>query len=418
MQDEIYFKITLVLNLPYFIAKRVGTSEGKNFSSTIHKIAVGCIGLGLAIMIISFLIFKGFQYTVKEKIYDFSAHFQVRKYVYGFSYEEPPMSINTPLFNNYEDYGFVEHVQEYAHKAGLIKTKGEVLGIVFKGVSQTYDQEIFGEYLKKGRFVNFSDTVYSSEVIVSQVIADKLEIDVGEEIIIHFFQDPPRSRKMNIVGIYETNLSEYFDDKIIIGDIGLIRRLNNWADSIAGGMEVFITNPDQADELESVLDGIVEQDQYVEKVSDKYIQVFEWLELIRRQVNIFLVIILVVICVNMISIILIMIMERTRMIGVLKAMGSPNQVIRKIFGYSGSLLIMKGLFLGNLIGIGLCAFQFYTGIITLNPKDYYMSVVPIGWSWEIILALNALTFFIVTVIMFLPTVVISGIQPIKTIRFD
>jgi len=406
------------LNLPYFIAKRIGKTEEKGFSSTIHKIAVACIGLGLAIMIVSFLIFKGFQYTVKEKIYDFSAHFQVRKYVYGFSYEEPPMSVNTPLFNHPEEYDFVKHVQEYAHKAGLIKTEEEVLGVVLKGVSRRYDQEIFGEYLKKGRFIHFSDSGYSSEVVLSQVIADKLKLDVGNEIIIHFFQDPPRSRKLNVVGIYETNLSEYFDDKIVIGDIGLIRRLNNWADSIAGGMEIFIDNPDKADELEAVLDGLVEQDQYVEKVSDKYVQVFEWLELIRRQVNIFLVIILVVVCINMISIILIMIMERTQMIGVLKAMGSPNEVIRKVFGYSGALLIIKGLSWGNLLGIGLCAIQYYTGVITLNAKDYYMSEVPIGWSWEIIVALNALTFVIVAVIMFLPTVIISGVQPIKTIRFD
>ena len=396
----------------------MGNAEGKGFSTTIHKIAVACIGLGLAIMIVSFLIFKGFQYTVTEKLYDFSAHYQVRKYVYGFSYEEPPMSINTPLYHQFEEYGFVKHVQEYAHKAGLIKTDDEVLGVVLKGVSQTYDQEMFSEYLIKGRFIDFSDSTYSSDIVLSKVISDKLNIDVGEDILVHFFQDPPRSRKLSVVGIYETNLSEYFDDKIIIGDLGLIRRLNNWADTIAGGLEIYIQNPEQMDEMESVLDGIVERDQYVEKVSDKYIQVFEWLDLIKRQVNIFLVIILVVVCVNMISIVLIMIMERTQMIGVLKAMGSSNGLIKKVFGYSGYRLIIKGLFIGNAMGLGLCALQYFTGVITLNPKDYYMSEVPIGWSWEIILALNALTFMVVVSIMFLPTVIISGIQPIKTIRFD
>ena len=406
------------MNLPYFISKRINKPESKSFSSTIHKIAVGSISIGLAVMIVSFLILKGFQETVKEKIYAFSAHFQVTKYYYGSSFEEPPMNINTALYKNYKDLGFVDHMQEYAHKAGLMKTEDEVLGIVVKGVGKSFDTVRFSSHLIEGRFINYNSEGYSREVVLSKAIANKLRINTGEDIILHFFQDPPRTRKLNVVGIYETNLSEYYDDKFIIGDIRMIQRLNSWADSIAGGMEIFVKDVNAIDQVKPVLDSLIAHDQYVEKVSEKYIQVFEWLGLIKRQVNIFLAIILVVVCVNMVSIILIMIMERTQMIGTLKALGADDGLIRQVFSYSGARLVTKGMFFGNLIGLGFCAVQYYFEVITLNPHDYYMSVVPVSWHWDIVLWLNLLTFVTVFLILIIPTAAIAGIQPIKAIRFD
>jgi len=406
------------LNLPYFISKRINKPESKSFSSTIHKIAVGSISIGLAVMIVSFLILKGFQETVKEKIYAFSAHFQVTKYYYGSSFEEPPMNINTALYKNYKDLGFVDHMQEYAHKAGLMKTEDEVLGIVVKGVGKSFDTVRFSSHLIEGRFINYNSEGYSREVVLSKAIANKLRINTGEDIILHFFQDPPRTRKLNVVGIYETNLSEYYDDRFIIGDIRMIQRLNSWADSIAGGMEIFVKDVNAIDQVKPVLDSLIAHDQYVEKVSEKYIQVFEWLGLIKRQVNIFLAIILVVVCVNMVSIILIMIMERTQMIGTLKALGADDGLIRQVFSYSGARLVTKGMFFGNLIGLGFCAVQYYFEVITLNPHDYYMSVVPVSWHWDIVLWLNLLTFVTVFLILIIPTAAIAGIQPIKAIRFD
>ncbi|UII23633.1 ABC transporter permease [Fulvivirga ligni] len=406
------------MNLSYFISKRITAGGNDSFSSTIHKIAVGSIGIGLAVMIVSFLILKGFQDTVTEKIYSFSSHFKVTKYTLGNSYEESPISINNELYNNYKKYGFIDHVQEYSHKAGLIKTEEEVLGIIFKGVGTSFDLDRFAPNLKEGRFVNFDSTGYSKEVVISKIISDKLRLNVGDDVVIHFFQNPPRVRKLKVVGIYETNLSEYYDDKFIIGDIDLIQKLNNWADSVAGGMEVFVTDESKLDEDEKLLDDIVDYDLFVEKVNDKYIQVFDWLHLISRQVNIFLAIILFVVCVNMISIILILIMERTQMIGLLKAFGANNQLVRKIFTFNGMHLIVKGLALGNLLGIGIGVIQYYLKVIPLNPHDYYMSYVPIGWSWEIIIALNVLTFVVVSLIIIVPTTVIASIDPIKNIKYD
>jgi lipoprotein-releasing system permease protein len=406
------------LNLSYFIATRIAEGKEKSFSSTIHKIAVASIGIGLAVMIVSFLILKGFQNTVRDKIYGFSAHLHVTKYTLDNSFEEAPISLNNNLFNHPESFPFVDHVQEFSHKAGLVKTSEEVLGVVFKGVSARYDTARFRSNLIEGRFVNFNTEDYSKEVLISKVIADKLKLNVNDEIVVHFFQNPPRVRKLSVVGIYETNLTEYFDSKFLIGDIRLIQRLNNWSDSTAGGIEVFVKDVNNIDFAEQALNEAVPIDLYVEKVSDKYTQVFEWLFLISRQVNIFLGIILFVVCVNMISIILILIMERTQMIGMLKAFGGSNSLVRRIFSYNGMVLMIKGLALGNLLGIGLCALQYYFKIIHLNPSDYYMSYVPIGWNWDIVLGLNVLTFITVSLIITIPTFFIVRINPIRSIKFD
>ena len=406
------------MNLSYFIASRISGGNEKNFSSTVHKIAVASISLGLAVMIVSFLILKGFQDTVTNRIYSFSSHLQVTKYTQDNSFEEQPMMLQTPLFSNTEEFPYIDHVQEYSHKPGLIKKDDEVTGVVLKGVSSRFSMERFGDNMISGRFVDFSDSTYSKEIVISQTLADKMDVHINDDVIIHFFQNPPRYRKLTVVGLYETNLAEYFDDKFIIGDIRLIQRLNGWADSVAGGLEVFVKDTDKIREAELLLDEAVPFDLYVEKVSDKYIQVFDWLHLISRQVNIFLGIILFVVCVNMVSIILILIMERTQMIGLLKAMGGTSGLIQGIFRYNGLRLVAKGLLIGNAIGLSVCAIQYFFQIMKLNPADYYMSYVPIGWNCEIVLGLNLLTFVVVAVIITIPTLLIIRISPIRSIRFD
>lgn len=388
------------------------------FSSIIHRIAVISIGLGLAIMIISFSILFGFQSTVKDKLYSFSSHLQITKFTLSHSLEEIPVSTANDFYQDYSQYELIDHVQQYAQKPGLIRTDEEILGIVLKGVGRDFDFSRFEPNMLEGGFIEFDSTSYSKEVVISKSIANKLNLNVDDRITIHFFQNPPRARKLTVKGIYETNLSEYFDDKVIIGDIDLIRRLNNWPDTLAGGFEVYVNNAENAEIVEKQLDDSLPLDLYVEKISDKFVQVFEWLHLIRRQVNIFLVLILFVVCFNMISVILILIMERTQMIGVLKALGAENSLVRKIFNYTGMRIVAKGVLLGNSIAIGLCAIQYYFKIITLNPKDYYMSYVPISWDWEVILLLNILTFMVVSLILTIPTIFITRVQPIKAIRFD
>lgn len=411
------------MNLSYFISKRISNKQQGGFSGTIHKIGIVSIAIGLAALIVSFLIMNGFQETVKNKIYNFSGHLIIKKLTPGNSMEDAPMYYNLDLYNHPEKYEHVRHVQEYAHKAGLIKTDEEILGVVVKGVGNSFAKELFQENIIEGEFLSFPDSGYSNEVVISKTIADKLNINLHDDMLVHFFQNPPRVRKLNVKGIYETNLSEYYDSKIILGDIRMIARLNDWRDSIAGGLEVFVDNLAHIDDVgfaigEEMDYNVDTFDLTIERISDNFYQVFEWLNLLSRQVRFLLVIILVVVCVNMISIVLILVMERTQMIGMLKALGAKDGLIRSIFVYQGINLVLKGLFWGNLIGLGLCFIQYKFKIVSLNPKDYYMDVVPVSWHWEIVGALNLVVFVVISLVLLLPTVVIAKISPIKAIRFD
>jgi len=407
------------LNLSYFISKKIRNAPG-SFASAVHRIAVASIGLGLAAAIVSFLIMKGFQENVQNKVFNFSAHLNINRLTPNNSVEEPAFNFNIDLVSNPKDYPFVDHVQEYAHKAGLVKTENEVLGVLLKGIGKSFDQNRFRESMIDGKFIVFRDSGYSNDIVVSKTISNKLQVKTGDELIVHFFQDPPRFRRLKISGIYETNLSDYFDSKIILCDLGLVQRLNNWPDSVAGGLQVFLKDPspEQIQAAFNVLVDDVPFDLYVEKTSDRYIQVFEWLNLITRQVNILLIIILAVVCVNMISVVLILVMERTSMIGLLKALGSRNNLIRKIFIYQGINLILIGLFAGNLIGLGLCYLQDNLKLVTLDASNYYMSYVPVSWHWEIILSLNFLVFAVVWLVLLIPVRAVSRISPIQAIRFD
>ncbi len=455
------------MNLSYFIAKRIRHAEDRSFSSVIHKIAVVSIAIGLAAAIVSFLIMQGFQSAIKDKIYSFSNHLLITQFTMSNAVEEQPFDYQIELYKNPSAFPFVKHVQEFSHKAGLIKTDEEVLGIVFKGVGKSFDVSQFESNLQEGNFIHYPDSGYSNEVVLSRVIADKINVRTGDDIVVHFFQNPPRFRKLTVVGIYETNLSEYFDSKVIMGDIRLVQRLNDWSPTQAGGMEVRLDlstyntfqlwrtdfarywarvqedikdNPDVKNEFLSSVSALfnysfdfdkaameesartisqsIDYDLYMETVRDKYIQVFEWLDLIKRQVRILLIVILVVVCVNMISVILILVMERTQMVGMLKAMGAQNKSIRAVFLFNGMNLIVKGLAWGNAVGLGLCFLQDTFKLIALNPHDYYMSYVPIQWSWGTVLILNLIVFFTVLIVLLLPTRFITRINPIQAIKFD
>lgn len=406
------------MNLSYFISKRISREQKEGFASTIHTIAIVIVGVGLAAALISFLIMNGFRETVRNKIFDFSGHLVITKHTLNNSPEEEPFNFHIDEYTHPEDYPLIHHVQEYAHKAGLVKTGDEVLGVVVKGVGRSFDTTAFSPNMVEGRFIHFADSGYASEVVISRIIANKLQTKVGDNIIVHFFQNPPRFRKLKVTGIYETNLSEYFDSKTVIADIRMIQKLNDWSDSLAGGIEVFVKDPEQIDEVGMSIAEMMDHDRFVERVSDRYAQIFEWLGLVGRQVNIILVIILLVICINMISIVFILVMERTQMIGMLKALGGSNGQVRSIFVYQGINLIAKGLLLGNVLGLGLCFIQDKFKIVKLNPHDYYMEFVPVSWHWEVVGLLNLLTFAIVTLVLILPTMVIARINPIKAIRFD
>ncbi|MBD8487485.1 ABC transporter permease [Echinicola sp. CAU 1574] len=406
------------MNLSYFIAKRISFKRTGGFTGTIHRIAVASIAIGLSILILSFLILGGFQEVVSSKVFSFTGHYQVHKFTSSNAYEDLPSSKNSNFYKKYHEYGFIGHVQEYAYKPGLLKGDEEVQGVLLKGIGKDFDQEVFSQSLKSGRFIQFAeDGSASNEILLSSKIADKLRLKVGEKIIMYFVQDPPRYRRFDIVGIYETYLED-FDDKVILGDIQTIRNLNGWENDMVGGFEVFLKNPNQIDEMEDELYGRIDYDLKIDKVTDKYIQIFDWLKLLNNNVYVFLGLILFVAAFNMVAILFILIMERTQMIGMLKAMGSTNRQIRRIFVWNGIRIIGRGLLIGNLIGLGICALQDWTKVIGLDPTNYYMSYVPIQWNWPIIISLNVLVLLVTTLVLFIPAMVISNVQPIKAIRFD
>ena len=405
------------MNLSYFIAKRISFKRTGGFTGTIHRIAVASVAIGIAVSLISFMILGGFQDKISEKVFSFTGHYQVQKFVSGNAFEESPTSKSSDFYKNYPQNDLISHVQVYAHKPGLLKGDEEVEGVLMKGIGPDFDSLSFKNSIVQGRFIQFSDSGASNEILVSRKIADKLRLEVGERITMYFVQEPPRFRRFEIVGLYETFL-ENFDDKIIIGDIQTIRNLNGWSDDQVGGFEVFVHNNKKLDEMAESIYNSLDFDLKLIKVTDKFIEIFDWLILLNNNVYIFLGLILFVAAFNMVSILFILIMERTQMIGILKALGSSNKQIRKIFVWNGVRIIGRGLLIGNAIAIGFGLIQEKFQLVALDPASYYMNFVPISWNWPVFFILNGAVLLVTTLVLFIPAMLISNIQPIKAIRFD
>ncbi|MEQ8241304.1 MAG: FtsX-like permease family protein [Cyclobacteriaceae bacterium] len=405
------------MNLPYFISKRISKNEHGSFSSTINRIAVISIAVALASLIVAFMVLGGFEKVIKDKIFSFGGHLDITKYSLSTSFEDNVIDVADSLVDGLKKYEEIDRVVPYAYKAGLLKTDEEVQGVIVKGVGDTFDSNTFSRNIIAGNFPEFVEDGYSTEVLISAKIANYLTLSVGDEIVLFFVQNPPRARKVVVSGIYETGLED-FDEKIILADLKLLARINNWKTGQAGGLEIYLKKDTDMDRMEEELFNFLNYDLYIDKASDKYPQTFDWLRMLDRNVIIFFTLILVVACVNMISILLILIMERTQMIGVLKAVGAENALIRKIFIWNGLQLIIKGLFWGNLIGLGFCFLQSQFQLIPLDPTNYYMDTVPILFNYPALLILNVLSVAIVGLTLIVPVAIISRITPVKAIRFD
>lgn len=365
-------------------------------------------------MIVSFAILEGFRNEIRDKIFSFGAHLQISKYDTNNSYEGAPISQNIGVT---EEIPGIKKVQGFARKTAIIKTEDEVLGVVVKGVDKDYDMTAMQQNLEAGKLISFPDTAASLNVLVSKSIASKLKLGVGDEAIFYFIQNPPRARKLQVTGIYNTGLEE-FDEVFVIGDIRLIRELNNWPDTLVGGVEVVLHDFEQIDQAAEQVFESMNYDLQLEKITDRHAQLFDWLRLLQKNVVIFLVLIIFVATFNMVSTVFIMIIERINMIGVLKAVGATDAQIRQVFYFRGLKLTLKGLLWGNIIGIGFCAVQYYFEIIPLDPENYYMDRVPINWNIPAILILNILTLVLTMLAILIPAAMIARIKPVKAIKFD
>ncbi|MCV9386159.1 ABC transporter permease [Reichenbachiella ulvae] len=410
-------QVIIKLNFPYFISKRISKDEQSNFATTISRLAVFSIALGLAAMILAYFILGGFQKTVKDKIYNFKGHLEISKYTLGGNFDENFISLGSDFYSDLEAYEFVDHYQSYAYKAGMLRTKEEVEGVMIKGVSQEFDTLRFQDNMLAGRFVSFSDSSYSKELVLSKRIANKLQLEIGDKATVYFVQNPPKFRRLEVVGIYETGLEE-IDKSMVISDIRMVQKLNNWPDSLVGGVEVFVKEGYSKDEAMDALFESLDASLYVDKVSNSYAQIFDWLELLTQNVSVFLVLILVVACFNMISILLILIMERTYMIGVFQALGASRSQIKKVFMYNGMILVLKGMLLGNVIALLVTWLQDQFHIIPLDPINYYMDFVPVDWNFKAFFLLNLLTFIVVLIALRVPLAVITRVKPVSALKFD
>ncbi|MCH7410115.1 ABC transporter permease [Belliella sp. DSM 111904] len=405
------------MNISYFIAKRISFKRTGGFTGTIHQIAVASVAIGLAITMISFMILGGFQNEISNKVFSFTGHYQGLKFVSGNAFEESPVSMKSDFFQKYHTLDFVKHVQGFAHKPGLLKGDEEVEGVLMKGVGPDFDSLAFKNSIVEGRFIQFFDSAASNEVVISKKIANKLKLAVGERVTMYYVQEPPRYRRLEIVGIYETFL-ENFDDKILVGDIQVIRNLNAWSADQVGGFEIFVDDSKKIDEYAGEIYDFMDFDLRLVKVTDKYLEIFDWLKLLNNNVYVFLGLILFVAAFNMVSILFILIMERTQMIGILKAVGAQNKQIRRVFVWNGIRIIGRGMLIGNGIGLAFGWIQSQFKVIPLDPENYYMGFVPIDWNWPVFLILNLVVLVVITLVLFLPAMVISNIKPIKAIRFD
>jgi lipoprotein-releasing system permease protein len=381
------------------------------------RIAILGIMLGLAVMILSVAIVKGFKTEIREKVRGFSGDIQISKLNLNASYENTPFSLSDDDSSTISTTEGIKFIQPFATKPGIINAGDQAEGVVLKGLDKSYNSQYFEDILVDGKFIDFSDSVKSkSQILISKFIADRLNLKVGDDFLMYFIENSLRKRKFEIVGIYNLGVEEV-DEVFVIGDINLIRSLNNWSADQVGGYELRVDNFEELDQIEARVYDDLSVDLKSYSIKQYYPAIFEWLSLLDVNTQVILILMIAVAVINMISALLIMILERTNMIGILKALGSSNWEIRKIFLYNASYLIGIGLLSGNVLGIGLGLFQLNTHFFTLDQASYYMSFVPVQLDVQDILLLNAGTLIISLLVLLIPSLLVSRISPLKAIRF-
>ncbi len=411
------------MNYELFIARRIIASKQyrKSVSSPIISISILAIAIGIIVMLFSVATGVGLQKKIKEKISGFHGDIQISHYDANNSrVTVTPVSRNQEFYPDFKEVANVRKVQVFATKAGIIRTPDEFEGIVLKGVGNDHDWSFFESYLQEGRMPNFTGEL-SDEVLVSRKTANRLRLKTGDSFHMFFVKDDPNkapnSRKFVVAGVFDSGFEE-FDETFIIGDIRHIQRINRWEDDQVGGFEVFIHDFDQLRTTGAEVYQAIDPTLNALTTAEKYPAIFEWLSLFDTNIVVIIGVMILIAGINMITALLVLILERTQMIGVLKALGSQNWSIRKVFLYNASYLIGKGLFYGNLIGLGLLLAQKYFGIIRLNPETYYVNEAPVHLSLTMLLLINAGTLFLCLLMLLVPSYIVSKISPVKAIKFD
>lgn len=415
------------MSVEFFIAKRIFRGDKKNdkrVSSPAVKIAISGIALGLAVMIVAVCIVVGFKKQIREKVVGFGSHIQITSFNNESEYEDHPIAISESLKTLLSSHPQVLHVQNFITKPSIIKTKEDFLGVVLKGVSDDYKWDFFRENLIEGDIIDLNDSTSGNQVILSKYIANKLHLSLGDNFTAYFVQEPVRARQFKIVGIYETNFEDY-DKLFAVVDFDVLSRLNKWDDDMATGIEVLVKDFGKLDETtQELFFSVVSQKDrlgnnlYARSIKDINPMIFNWLGLLDMNVWVILALMTLVSGFTMISGLLIIILERTNMIGMLKSMGARDFSIRKVFLYLSVFLIGQGMIWGNIIGLIFCVVQKNFQVFKLDPAVYYLAAVPIDLNPIYIILLNIATLIVSLLMMLGPSYLVAKITPAKSIKFE
>lgn len=375
-------------------------------------------------MVVSVAILQGYQETIEGKVYGFDAHVHVQSYQASSQTEPLPIRQDLGSERKWRKLPLIAHVQPFGLKPALLKTKTAVQGILIKGYNQDWDTATFRQHLVAGRMpivasqqiLALAPDTECHQVLISSKLATLLELKVGDDVVLYFLQNPPRFRKVVITGLYETSLEE-FDTQFVIGDLAMLRNLSGWGDTLVSGYQVMAKDPKSAPQVAEQINQEADYKLLAQPITAIHPQLFDWLQLISRNVEVLIVLITLVACFNMCSTLLIMILERTKMIGVLKALGASNYHLAGIFFYTGMGMILRSVLWGNLVGLGLCWVQYQFRFVPLDAANYYIAYVPIAWNWSGVLILNLVVLAASALALLLPGLAVGSVRVSKALRF-
>lgn len=404
--------------LAYFIVKKLRNKGGNNFSAIITHIAVGSIAVGLISILLSVMIFEGFRSEIQDKIFALAGHIEIKKFDLSENqYAHAGISTKSDIYSAAPKLANVRHIQQYSRKAALLKTQDEVMGVMLKGVGADFDTKRFKNQLLSGNLPDFGKEENKNALVLSQQIARKLRLTTGDDVLIYFVQDPPRARKLKVAAIYNTGIEE-FDKQIVIGSNALVQQLNQWGDTLTGGFQLFLDDFSKIDHTFKQIHQELDYDLRAEKVTDRYVHLFDWFLMVRQNVIIFLSILLFVACFNIVSILLILIMERVQMIGTLKALGASERQLQQIFFLNGLKILAKGLLIGNAVALIFGLLQHQFKLLPLDPENYYINFVPIDLNWGVFLLINLAVSLLVGLVLLIPLWFIDKISPAQAVKFS
>jgi lipoprotein-releasing system permease protein len=408
------------LNFARFIANRIAFSREKSFGRFIIRLATVATVLSVTVMIVALAITNGFQYTISQKIFSFWGHLRVQHYDGGqlAAAEETAIEKNDTVARVLAANPAIQSVNIFATKSAILKTSETIEGILFKGVEKNYRFPQLQRFLREGRWIHFSDTAYSNEIVLSAYTAGQLKLKVNDPVNIYFIQDDGsfRVRKLTVTGIYKTGIEEY-DKFIALGDLRLLRRLNNWKPDEIGGYEIFLKDYKQAARVNDELFDALPAAWTSKNIKEINPNIFDWLNLQDTTIALVLIIMTVVAVLNLITCLIILVLERTRMIGILKALGASNISVQRVFLYHGGIITITGIILGNLLAVFLCWLQQRYGFISLQEEMYYISKAEVRLEWWHFVLVDAGTFVVCLLILIIPTLVVRRIQPVRAIQF-